>query len=155
VPMNPGELADWRREAAKTAFNRTWELIDQPVRSQQDEMAMLLAAFGSRYLWDEVGDDDQFLVGDWQFAHVASLLGDGRLAKRFAASALERAETNGWTNSRLVSTLEGMARASAVSGDDDARDEFAARCHAVLETIEDVEDRELVASEWATVPGRS
>jgi hypothetical protein len=85
--VSSDEREDWRRQAAIAAFDQTWELIDQPVRSTQDEAAMVLAAGASRYLWDGIGGEKQLAIGDWQVAHGASLLGDGDPALRFAASA--------------------------------------------------------------------
>jgi hypothetical protein len=49
--------------------------------------------------------------------------------------------------------LEGMARASAAIGDDHGRDRYAAEARRVLETVEDKEDRELIASQIASIPG--
>jgi hypothetical protein len=151
--VSSDEREDWRRQAAIAAFDQTWELIDQPVRSTQDEAAMVLAAGASRYLWDGIGGEEQLAIGDWQVAHVASLLGDGDPALRFAASALARVEANGWTDWRLASALEGMARANAARGDRATRDEFAARCRAVLATVEDTDERDVITGQLATVPG--
>jgi hypothetical protein len=144
---------EWTVGAAKRAFNTAWDLVDRAERDAADDAAMLLAAFGSRYLWDDVGGDEQRAIGDWQVAHVASLLGEAGLARRFAASCLERVEANGWTDWRLASALEGMSRAHAAAGDTAGRDAFAERCRGVLATIDDAEDRDLIAGQLATVPG--
>src|SRR6185436_18679069 len=83
-------------------------------------------AFTSRYHWGWVGGDEEAMVGDWLIAHVASLEGLGDLAHRYATTALDVCRSNGWTDWRLASMLEGMARASAAIGDDHARDRYAA-----------------------------
>jgi hypothetical protein len=46
-----------------------------------------------------------------------------------------------------------MARAHAVAGDAAARDDFGGRCRAVLDTVTDALDRDLIAGQLATVPG--
>ena len=80
--------ASARRHEAIAAFNRAWELIELAERSAADEEEMLAAAFASRHLWDSIGGDDQRAVGDWQIAHVASLLGEADLSLRWAAPCL-------------------------------------------------------------------
>lgn len=140
------------RGLAAKAFNEAWELIERTDRTPEDDARMLVAATASRYLWGLVGGAEQAAVGDWQIAHVASLMGDPGLARMFAVSSLATVEANGWTDWRLASALEGMARAAAVAGEARERETYAARCRAALETVEK-DDRELIASQLQTVPG--
>jgi catechol 2,3-dioxygenase-like lactoylglutathione lyase family enzyme len=141
------------RQEAIAAFNRAWQLIDFADRSLADDDEMLAAAFTSRYLWDSIGGDEQRAVGDWQIAHVASLLGYAGLALSRAERALERVVRNGWTDWQLASCYEGMARAHAAAGNLAQRDHWAALSREVIDTLEDEEDRELIASQLASVPG--
>jgi hypothetical protein len=145
--------AGWHRQVAADTFNRAWELIDLDVRTPEQDRELLALAFASRYHWGIVGGDEQAMVGDWLIAHVASLLGFGELAHRYATNALDVCRANGWTDWRLASMLEGMARAPAATGDAHARDRYAAETRRVLATIEDKEDRELIASQLASIPG--
>ena len=145
--------AGWHRQVAVDAFNGAWELIDLGARTPEQERQLLALAFTSRYHWGIVGGDEQAMVGDWLIAHVASLLGSGDLANRFASNALDICRANGWTDWRLASTLEGMARASAAIGDDHARDRYASEARRVLATVDDKEDRDLIASQLASIPG--
>jgi 8-oxo-dGTP pyrophosphatase MutT (NUDIX family) len=148
-----GEEAEWRKRAAIVAFNRTWDLIDLADRSASDEEAMVRSACASRELWEEIGSDEHRFTGDWQIAHVLSLVGDGPLAVRFATLALDPVEACGWTDWKLASAYEGLARAHAALGDAANRDQYAQRSRAMLAQLEDVEGRELIASQLATVPG--
>jgi hypothetical protein len=116
---------------------------------------MLVRAAASRYLWDAAGSDDQRVVGDWQIAHALSWMGEGSLALRFAVAALEQAAANGWEDWRRASCLEGVARAHAVLGNEPERDRYASLCRVALGALEDLEDRDLIASQLATVPGLS
>jgi hypothetical protein len=136
-------IEQWRRSLAGEAFNGAWELIDQTARTPEDDREMLVRAVASRYLWE----------GVWQIAHALSWWGEGALALRFAEAALQRAEQKGWSDWRRASCLEGMARAHAVAGDASQRDRYAMLCEEVLGTLEDLEDRDLIASQLATVPG--
>jgi hypothetical protein len=143
----------WHRQIAVDAFNNAWTLIDLGVRSPEQDREVLGLAFASRYHWGVIGGDEETMVGDWLIAHVASLEGLGELAHRYATNALDTCRANGWADWRLASALEGMARASAAIGDEPARDRYAAEARRVLATIEDKEDRELIASQLASIPG--
>jgi hypothetical protein len=143
----------WHRQLAVDAFNEAWALIDLGVRTPEQDRELLGLAFTSRYHWGIVGGDEEAMVGDWLIAHVASLEGLGELAHRFASTALDICRANGWSDWRLASALEGMARASAAIGDEHARDRHAAEARRVLATVEDKEDRELIASQLASIPG--
>ncbi len=143
----------WRLALAKKSFNHTWDLIDNPERTADEARQMLVGAAASRYLWEEVGGDQQRVVGDWQIAHVLTLLGNGDIALLFATEALRRTEANGWNDWRRASCLEGIARAHAARGDAAERDRYAALCREALEVVDDAEDRDLIASQLASIPG--
>jgi len=143
----------WHRQVAVDAFNQAWELIDLTSRTPAQDRELLTLTFTSRHHWGTVGGDEERMVGDWLIAHAASHLGLGELAQRFAFTALDTARANGYTDWRLASMLEGMARASAVLGDAAARERYAAEARVVLATITDVEDRDLIYSQLASIPG--
>jgi hypothetical protein len=146
------ERDEWRRDAAKEAFNHAWELIEKAPRKAWEDREMLVLAAASRWLWEGVGGDEQLMIGDWQIAHVLSQLGEGELALRYAQAALERASDNGWQDWRLASCVEGMARAHAARGDKVSRDFYADRCAALIQGMADDEERESIASQLATIP---
>ncbi|MGZ4593191.1 MAG: hypothetical protein ACXV3C_04955 [Actinomycetes bacterium] len=144
-----------QRALAVHLFNQTWQLLEQPRRSAADDRTMLASALASRLHWDGVGEVDNYAAGDWLVAHVASHLGYADLALDFASAAHERAVAAGpavptWL---LASTQEGLARAHAVAGHDEERDRYAEECRRTLESVDDEEDRDLIASQLATVPG--
>ena len=146
-------LPGWHLQVAIDTFNAAWELIDLPARTPALDRELLGLAFASRYHWGVVGGDEEHMVGDWLIAHVASLQGLGELAHRFASTALDLARANGWDDWRLASMLEGMARACAAIDDSSGRDQYAAEARRVLATLEDSNDRELIAAQLASIPG--
>jgi hypothetical protein len=133
-------------------FNSTWELIDKPDRSPDDDVEMLLRATASRYHWGQIGGPEEVASGDWQVAHVACLVGLADLAQRFAARSLATATAEGWRGWRLASAHEGMARACAAAGDSLGRSRHVAAAEAALAEEADEEDREIVASQLASIP---
>jgi|HubBroStandDraft_2_1064218.scaffolds.fasta_scaffold631772_1 hypothetical protein len=147
------DSATWHRIFAASAFNEAWDLIDKSDRSEDDDDAMLMATFASRHHWEAVGTHENRVVGDWQIAHVASLLGLAPLALRFARAALDRAVEQGFEGWRLASCHEGMARAHAAFGNEPERDRHIKTARRLLDKVDDVEERRLVESQLETVPG--
>lgn len=142
----------WHRRIAVEQFNRTWELIDRADRSAEDDQEMLLAAATSRWHWAQIGGPENLAAGDWQLAHVASLLGHDELALTFARQSLAVAEAQGWRGWRLASAHEGMARACAGAGDRPGRDQHLAAARAALDAEEDADSAQLINDQLATVP---
>jgi hypothetical protein len=147
------ETNTWHRIFAASAFNEAWDLIEKSDRSPADDAAMLESTFSSRYHWERVGTDENRVVGDWQVAHVASMLGYGDLALKFARAALDRAVEKGFEGWRLASCHEGMARAHACFGDDAERDRHIKTALRLLESVDDVEERRIIESQLQSVPG--
>jgi hypothetical protein len=143
-----------QRALAVKLFNRTWELLESP-RTPADDRTMLACAVASRLHWTGIGTDENYVVGDWMVAHVASRLGYADVALDFAAAAYETAVSAepplpAWL---VASTQEGLARAHAAAGHDEERDRYAADARSTLETVDDTDDRELIASQLASIPG--
>ncbi len=140
------------RELAKHLFNQAWELIELPDRTPEQDRLMLVTACASWLHWDAIGTEKNRAVADWQIAHVASLLGYGDVALAHARAALDRAEADGQPDWLRASALEGMARAHAAAGHKAERDRYLKQATDALSAIDEDEERELIASQIATVP---
>ncbi len=141
------------RRYAIDLFNQTWELIEKSDRSPDEDLEMLLSAAASRWHWGEVGGGpEQTATGDWQLAHVASLLGFGSLALPFAERSLRTALAEEWSGWRLASAYEGVARAYAALGDADLRLQHVTLATQALEQEADDEDRAVIATQIASIP---
>jgi hypothetical protein len=149
------DASTWHRIFAASSFNQAWDLIEQSDRTPEDDAAMLAATFASRYHWEVVGTDENRVVGDWQIAHIASLLGMADLSLSFARAALDRAVEQGFEGWRLASCHEGMARAHACSGNLSERDRHVRTARILLDKVDDPGERNLVLSQLESVPGYS
>ena len=133
-------------------FNKAWDLIERADRSADDDIELLLSAMTSRWHWTQVGGPEEVATGDWQIAHVASLLGFGDLATVFAERNLAAAEGMNWSGWRLASAHEGMARASAARGEADRRRRHLEAARQALESEPDPGERAVIAAQIDSVP---
>jgi len=144
-------MTDTQRTLAIAMFNATWDLIDTTDRTPQQDQRMLTSACASRQLWNDIGGPEQLAVGDWQVAHVASLLGYASVALDFAAAAYARASVSDVPKWMVASACEGLARAHAAADQATERDAWIERAEELLAEVEDDEDRQLIASQLATI----
>lgn len=138
------------RALAVAAHNGCWDLLERE-RTALEDLELLELALTSRHHWRAAGGARELAIADWMVARCLAAIGDGPLSLRFANTALDEqpADAPAWLRASL---LEGVARAHAACGDQAARDEFATRAAAALAEEHDTEDRELIASQLATVP---
>jgi hypothetical protein len=143
---------DAERALARELFNRTWELIETGHRTLEQDRMMLVTACASYLHWDAIGTEENRAIADWQIAHVASLLGYGDLALAHATSALRRVQAASLPDWLHASALEGLARAHAAAGNPAQRDAYLQRATEAVARVADAKERELIASQIATVP---
>jgi hypothetical protein len=140
------------RQLGIATYNRCWELLDQEVRTPDEDLELLRASFTSRYHWSFVAEAPQAIMGDWMISRAAAATGEGHLALRYAQLAYDATLANEVEDWLLASCAEGMARAHASIGDADSRDEWSATSERLVALIADDESRALIASQLATVP---
>jgi hypothetical protein len=139
---------------AVALFNKTWELIGKPDRSAEDDLAMIHIAHASAHHWlnaSEVTPQNRS-VGEWQCAHVYSILGMGESALYHAKNSLRIAESGDLEDWALASAHEGMARAAAAAGDKDLFAHHFAEATRLAGQIIDPEDRDHIQNDLASEP---
>ena len=143
--------AEARRRLAIEIFNHVWTLLDAADRTAEQDDEMIHGAHASRFLWGQVGDAANRTRGEWQCSSVYAVLGRAEPARYHARRCLEICEQNGIGDWDLAVAYEALARACRVAGDEAglARNLDAAR--AAMETIQDPEDREVLAADLATL----
>ena len=146
---------DVDRKLGAWCFNRTWELIEKEDRTAADDEEMLITSFASRYHWSRAGTPVNFGRSEWQIARVYVLLGNAGEAVRHARRCVEITEGAGLRDFDLAFAYEGMARALALSGEDQEARVFADRAAAAGEEIAEADDRQIFMSDLATLPGRA
>jgi hypothetical protein len=152
VEQDPDEVRRWHRLFAIELFNRSWDLLEMPDRSVDDDAEMLAAAFGSAWHWQQVGTAENIALGDHQISKVASHVGQPALALHYARRALEAIEIGHFGDWQVAAAYEGMARACAAAGDTAGRDYWVQRCTVALGAVPDAADRSVVAEQLLNLP---
>jgi len=140
------------RGLATQLFNDVWTLLERESRSAQDDDRMLHMVHASRFHWDNVGDDQNRAIGEWQCARVYATLGRGESALFHARRCLAYAERAGIDDWVPASGYEALARAYAVAGQREAARDARERALSLLRQVADAEDRAVVAADLDTLP---
>ena len=143
-----------QRALAVRLFNRTWELLEDAERDGAGDREALMTAMASRLHWAGIGTDENLPRGTgWS---PTSPAGSGTPTWR---STSPPPRTSGCPR-RPRSCPPGWSRPPSRAWPrprrrryDEERDAFAADARRVLEAVDDDEDREIVESQLATIPG--
>jgi DNA-binding transcriptional MerR regulator len=133
-------------------FNATWALIEKADRSPAETDEMIHRAHASRWHWGRVGEAVHLARGEWLCSRVYATLGRGEPALWHARRCVEIDEENGIADWDIAAAYEAMARASFVAGDAASGTLWKARATAALAAISDVDDRDPIAQDLATLP---
>ncbi|MBZ0270859.1 hypothetical protein K8I61_02395 [bacterium] len=134
---------------AKRLFNRTWELMDKPERTPEQDDEMLAATFASRWHWLQVGEAVHAARGEWQISRVYAVLGLADPCRRHAARCLQIVTANNLSAFDHGAAHEALARAAKVAGDEATRETHVAQMRAWMDRCDDPEDREVLARDLA------
>ncbi len=148
----PKPPATDERALASTLFNEAWTLLEKESRTPEEDDRLVHMAHASRFHWDNVGDDQNRAIGEWQCSRVYATLGRAEPALFHARRCLDYARRDGVDDWMLGSAHEGLARAQAVAGDFEAARDSRARALAVAERITDPEDRKIIFADIDTLP---
>jgi hypothetical protein len=141
----------YHREEAVKCFNATWDLIDKPDRSHEDDMNMIHMAHASRYHWGQIGTALEFSRGEWQISRVYALLGMGESSLFHAQEALRLCLDNSIGDFDLAFGYEAMARAYSVLGKHDDKGVLIEKAKEAAKAIAEQGNRQYVESEISTI----
>ena len=141
------------RQLAVSLFNRTWELLDKPARTDEERAEMLTVAFSSRYHWLQIGEPKNFSVSDWQVSRVAAILGYPELANEYGKRSLHIASLAGLAPFYVGYAHEALARAARLAGNRDDMKNHLEAASDMLGLVEDAGERELLAADLSEIGG--
>ena len=110
--------ADVHRFFARQYHGRTWELLDKPDRTAEENERLADYAHTSLAHWREAGTAVHYQRGVWLLSRVYVALGEPELALWYARRTLELTEEHldEMEKFDLAFAYECMARAHALSG---------------------------------------
>jgi hypothetical protein len=156
MPARPTSVAldaESQRKLAANLFNYVWTLLENTDRTLAETDRMIHAAHASTFFWEEVGEPVNRARGEWQISRVYATVGRPEPALHHAARCLAICRGNEIGGFDLGYAYEAMARANGLGGDRGAAGEYARLAGEAAAEVEDQEDRELLLSDLATLPG--
>ena len=137
---------------AKRTHGRTWELLETPARSQDQDEEMLHAAHASLYHCLRVGTAVHHQRGLWMIARVHVALDQAAEALRYARRCLDLTEqhSEAMEDFDLAFAYEGMARASALAGEKEKARHYHQLAEQAGQAISDQEDHDIFVADLAS-----
>lgn len=131
-----------------------WTLLEKADRTPADVDELIHAVHASRFHWSraEGVEPSNHARGEWQCSRVYAVLGRAEPALWHAERCRDILESNGIADFDIAAAYEALARAHAVAGDTAAAADRKAQAVAALEGIADVDDRQIIEGDIATLP---
>jgi hypothetical protein len=142
---------DVETSLAASLFNGVWTLLENTDRTPDDDLLMVHMVHASCYHWGRVGTAVNFVRGEWQCSRVYATIRRVEPALFHAQRALTICEANGIGGFDLAFCYEAFARAHAVAGDSDEARRWQQSGLALVDDVDDDEDREILVADLASV----
>ncbi len=145
------DLTVVHRYFSANCFNKTWDFIDNPHRTEEEDRFMLQTAMTSLWHWSQREDaiPQNLSVGNWQVARVYALLGQADNARKYAKVSLTLAD--GFEPFYIAFAYEALARAEMVAGNKTKMQEYLDTAFALAEKVEDEEDKRVLMGDLGSI----
>jgi len=147
------DLQAAHRHFAVECFNRAWDYIDKPQRTQEEDEEMLRLAQVSLWHWTQRADcaATHRSVGYWQVARVYALLGQAGNARRYAHLCLQVSQGDTIPPFYLAYAYEALARAEMVACEREAMAGYLQQARLVAERMRDPEAKQMLIKDLETI----
>jgi len=135
---------------AKQYNGKTWELLDKPDRTSEENEMMLDYAHASLAHWRVAGTAVHHQRGEWMIARVYTVLGNGEQAHRHARRVADLTESHRseLSDFDFAFAYEGLARAYALNGEKVEAKKIIGMAQKAGEAIADKEDRDIFFADF-------
>lgn len=129
---------------------RTWNLLDQPTRTHDEDERMLDYAHASLAHWRVTGTARHHERGEWMLARVYAVLGEAELSLRHAQRCMELLEGHKeeMEDFDFAFAPEALARAHAIAGNKAYALKYIALAQQAGEAIHEEDDRNIFFQEF-------
>jgi hypothetical protein len=134
-------------------FNKTWNYIDLPDRTADQEEEMLRLALASHWHWTQRKDYEptNASIANWQVSRVFALLGQANNARRFGLRSLEAIENEDVPPFYIGYAFEALARAEAVSGDGESMQAYIDKARGAAAQVIDEDSKGWLLNDLDTI----
>jgi uncharacterized protein YndB with AHSA1/START domain len=140
-PQRPADI-EWHRTLGAECNNATHELVEQPVRSDDETLRMIHQAHAAAYHWRIAGTIENWARAEYMCSRAYSFAGRSEPALFHASMCRKYVDQAGLLDWDLAFAHEAMARALACSGDLEGARRERALARAV--PVADPEDKAIV-----------
>lgn len=124
--MSNEDMKQFHSTLAPALFNASWDLLEKPDRSRDDEARLVNMVHASLFHWRQIGEPVNILRGEWMISHVYALLNHKEEALFHAENALIKAQEIDAKDWDLAYAYEAMARAHALNRNSEEFQKFHA-----------------------------
>jgi hypothetical protein len=130
---------------AKCFNKNTWEFLNNPSRSFEDDLRMISLAHASYIHWCEEGTNVHQQRGLWLLARVYTVIEYPKQALLYANQCEYLTQTfkGEMMDFDLAYAKEGLARANALAGNKTAAEEHLLEAETLGDWIQNAEDKEI------------
>lgn len=137
------------RHFSAWCFNRAWDLIEKPDRTEAEDRMMVALSQASIFHWSCRSDctDKNLSVGYWQASRIQALLGNAAEATRHARTSLGYSTDLGPFHRGYA--YEALARAARLGGDTATLQAHLDQADPLAAQVIDEHDRRLLMADLA------
>lgn len=142
---------DEHKKMAISLFNKVWDLMENPDRTEDENLEMIHMVHTSRYHWGIAGQPVNLSRGEWQISRVYTVLNRAEPALFHAKRNLEICLSNKIGDFDLAFAYEALARAYQIAGDVENVQQYKKLAYEAAEDIAKKEDKKVVLNDLASI----
>lgn len=142
---------DEHKKLAISLFNKVWDLMEKPDKTEKEKHEMIHMVHTSRYYWGMVGQPVNLSRGEWQISRVYTVLNRAEPALFHAKRNLEICLSNKIGDFDLAFAYEALARAYQIAGDEKNVQLYKMLAFEAAGEIENEEDKIVVLNDLESI----
>ena len=147
------DLGSAHRYFSAECFNRTWDFINKPKRTAEDNQKMILLSLASLWHWTQRTDctPTNLSIGYWQVSRVYALLRQAENARVYGQLCLKASQEEGVLPFYLGYAYEALARVEMVAGNREKMADYLRQAFQVAERVSDPEEKKMLLDDLSTI----
>jgi len=147
------DLSSAHRYFSAECFNRTWDFIQKPKRTAEDNQKMILLSLASLWHWSQRSDctPTNLSIGYWQASRVYALVGQAENARIYGQLCIKASQGEAVLPFYLGYAYEALARAEMVAGNREKMTDYLQQAFQVAEQISDPEEKKMLLDDLSLI----